>query len=57
MYVVQNTVTKKYLCINKHSANVWSKDIEFATIFYSLQKACEALNLYYGEPVEIVPIS
>ena len=56
MYVVQNKDTKKYLSINKHSPNVWSRDIEYATKFYSLQEACEALNLYYGEPVEIVII-
>lgn len=56
LYVVQNKVTKKYLSINKHSPNVWSRDIEYATKFYSLQGACEALNLYYGEPVEIVII-
>ena len=55
MYVIQHKGTKKYLCINKYSPNAWSRDIEYATVFMTLQEACVVLNLYYGEPVEIVP--
>lgn len=56
MYVLKNKLTNKYLCVNKHSANVWSRDIEFATVFMTLQEANVTLNLYYGEPIEIIPI-
>lgn len=57
MYVLKHKVTNKYLSVNKHSPNVWSRDIEYATVFMTLQEANVTLNLYYGEPIEIVPIS